>query len=63
MHLADWELATTIIVALLLMVLVLFSVLRPSSRIRLGVFLEREVLHKNENEQDEDTHEWPTRKD
>ncbi len=57
-----WELTTTILVGFLLVVVVLFSVLRPSSRIRLGVFLEREVLKKDEPA-DEDTHEWPIRKD
>ncbi len=65
MHLADWELATVIIVALLLVVIVIFSVFRQSSRIKMGVFIERELLDRDKHKPptDEDTHEWPTRKD
>ncbi len=58
-----WELTTTILVGILFFVVVLFSVLRPSSRIRLGVFLERETEHKDKPPVDEDTAEWPARKD
>ncbi len=58
-----WELTTTVLVSLFLFVVVLFSVLRPSFSIRLGVFIEREILKKNREAVDEDTHEWPTRKD
>ncbi len=58
-----WELTTTILVGILLFVIVLFSVLRPSSKIRLGVFLEREILKKDKPADDEDTAEWPQRKD
>lgn len=57
---------TTVVVSVFLFVIVVFSVLRPSSRIRLGVFLEREILHKDEEKvepPDDDTHEWPTGKD
>ncbi len=55
-----WEITTTILVGLLLIVAIVFSVLRPNSRIRLGVFLERES--RRDKTVDEDTQEWPTQK-
>ncbi len=58
-----WELTTTVLVGVFLFVIVVFSVLRPSSRIRLGVFLEREIMHKDPEPVDEETAEWPARKD
>ncbi len=55
-----WEITTTILVGLLLIVAIVFSVLRPNSRIRLGVFLERES--RRDKTVEEDTQEWPTQK-
>jgi hypothetical protein len=74
----DWEITTTIIIGLLLAVLVIFALLNPSGRIRIGVFLERELLARGDgkdqplkddepplppSEDDAPTVEWPARKD
>lgn len=46
------------------MAVVVLSILRPSTRIRFGVFFERDIEQKKEPPADEaPTDEWPQRKD
>lgn len=56
-----WELASTVLVGMILLGLIVFSILKPSGRVRIGMFFEREHFH--DDPADEDTKEWPTRKE
>ena len=48
-----WEITTTAIVGLVLIGVIVFSILRPSAHVKIGVFFERE-LDKGDQEDESD---------
>jgi hypothetical protein len=43
---SGWEIAAPVMVGVLLLGLLIFSVLKPSSVVRFGIFIERKLLEK-----------------
>ncbi len=62
-----WEIAAPVLLGIVVVAVIVFSVIRPSSAIRFGVFIERKILNghgKDDPPADEaPTEEWPQRKD
>ncbi len=61
-----WEIAAPVLLGIVVVAVIVFSVIRPSSAIRFGVFIERKILNGHDEKPPADeapTDEWPTRKD
>ena len=43
-----WEITAPILLGILLIGVLVFSIVRPSSRVRFGIFIERQILEKDE---------------
>ncbi len=67
MTLSGWEIAAPVLLGILVVAVIVFSVIRPSSAIRFGVFIERKILHDEKKKpppaDEAPTEEWPQRKD
>lgn len=48
---SGWEIAAPVLLAVLLLGLLLFSVLRPSSAVRFGIFVERKLFKDGDEEE------------
>ena len=51
---SGWEITTTAIVGLVLVGVIIFSILRPSAHVKIGVFFERELEHNDGDESDDE---------
>lgn len=65
MTLSGWEIAAPVLLGILVVAVIVFSVIRPSSAIRFGVFIERKILKEEKPPPADEapTEEWPRRKD
>jgi hypothetical protein len=59
--LKDWQVTTAAIIVILIVAVIVLSIMRPSTRIRFGVFFERDIEKKDPPDDDAPTDEWPQR--
>jgi hypothetical protein len=60
---SGWEIAAPVLLGVLLIGLLIFSILKPSSMVKFGIFVERRLMDKKDEPPPEPPDEAPTKGD